>query len=628
MDRIRAAFDRLNQDYLAVHTAKEELFWQTYMAVSDDHAAFAEAETAYKAFISDPARRSWVDDLLGRLEGLPEAPGKEELGRGLKGWKALFACNSVETEEAKSLQADLIAMEAALFAKRASFQMMHVTEAGRSEEATLSSATVNLGTNPDRVARKSSHDALMGLERWVLDNGFPDIVAKRNALARALGYATYFDYKVAKNERMTTAQLFAILEDFEVRTRDANSRTLDALVAEQGAEALAPFNLRFHMSGGVVRRMDPYLPFSKALDRWVESFRRLGITYRGAVLQLDLLERKGKYQNGFCHGPVPAFFDGDGRWVAGHINFTAEGRPDQVGSGARAIKTLFHEGGHAAHFANVTGNAPCFSQEFPPTSMAYAETQSMFCDSLLEDGDWLKLYAVDDAGNPIPDELIRAQIEATQPFRAFQERSILVVPYFERALYAMSDEERTPDAVLALARSMEQRILGVSPSPRPLLAIPHLLNQESAASYHGYLLANMAVYQTRAHFLKTFGYLTDNPRIGPLLARHYWAPGNSVSHDATLRSLTGEGFGARYLAEVCNRTVDDAWSEAAAAIAAAEIRPRPPLEEFPSLDATIRIVDGADLLADNHRSETAMCEAFSDWIAAHYPAAGRAIMIQ
>ncbi|MCV5639054.1 M3 family metallopeptidase, partial [Escherichia coli] len=93
------------------------------------------------------------------------------------------------------------------------------------------------------------------------------------------------------------------------------------------------------------------------------------------------------------------------------------------------------EGGHAAHFANVKMNAPCFSQEFAPTSMAYAETQSMFCDSLLTDADWLKQYALDDEGNSLPDEVIQAMINSRQPFNAYEERSIVVVPYFERALY-------------------------------------------------------------------------------------------------------------------------------------------------------------------------------------------------
>jgi len=315
---------------------------------------------------------------------------------------------------------------------------------------------------------------------------------------------------------------------------------------------------------------------------------------------------------------VPAYFARDGRWVAGQINFTADAKPDQVGSGARAINTLFHEGGHAAHFANVRQNSPCFSQEFAPTSMAYAETQSMFCDSLVEDADWLKRYARNAAAEPIPDALIRSRIETTQPFAAYGERSILAVPYFERALYQLGDAALSAATVLELARACERRILGIALGPRPLLAIPHLLNQESAASYHGYLLANMAVHQTRAHFERRYGYLTDNPAIGPELAEHYWAPGNSVSHDETLQSLTGESFNARYLADSCNRTVAEACAEAEASIAAAAARADPP-QDAASLDAKIRIVDGARLLADNSESDQAMCRQFERWVSENYP---------
>jgi oligoendopeptidase F len=361
------------------------------------------------------------------------------------------------------------------------------------------------------------------------------------------------------------------------------------------------------------------LSFGKGLERWIKSFRRLGISYRGATMQLDLLERTGKYQNGFCHGPIPPYFDDKQHWVKGQINFTANAKPDQIGSGARAINTLFHEGGHAAHFANVTQNAPCFSQEFAPTSMAYAETQSMFCDSLLDDADWLKRYAQNAQGEAIPDALIHARIEATQPFAAFAERGILVVPYFERALYRLSDDQLTAESVLALARATELRILGVAVGPRPLLSIPHLLNQESAASYHGYLLANMAVYQTRAYFARTHGFLTDNPAIGPALAEHYWARGNSISHNDTLLSLTGEAFNAKYLADHCNQTVEEAWSMAQATMAAAAARTYP-TAVAPDLDATIRIVHGAELIADNTQSDQEMCQQFEDWVTERYPA--------
>ncbi len=619
MHASRTLFDTLNTDYLAVHKTKEDLFWDTYMAVSDDHAGFARAEEAYKNFISDPKRLAQVREALAGLNDVSGITEKASLQQGLQGWLALFECNIVDNDEAKALMGELITQESALFGKRSKLVMHHTNEAGVSEEATLSMLSTNLGTNPNGAARQTSLDALLGLEQWVLDNGFLDIVNTRNAFARAQGFDNYFEYKVRKNEQMSGDQLFAILDDFEARTRDANQRGLDGLKDEHGADAIQGRNIRFYMSGDVTRQCDPYLPFAKGLQRWVDSFRRLGISYRGATMQLDLLERKGKYQNGFCHGPIPSYFDKNGQWVAGQINFTAEAKPDQIGSGARAINTLFHEGGHAAHFANVTQNSPCFSQEFAPTSMAYAETQSMFCDSLLNDADWLKRYATNAKGEAMPDALIQKRIESRQPFAAHGERGILVVPYFERALYRMSDAERTLAAVLKLARDCEQRILGVSPAPRPLLAIPHLLNQESAAAYHGYVLANMAVYQTRAYFERTYGYLTDNPAIGPLLAQHYWARGNGLTHDQTLVSLTGESFNPRYLADTCNQTPEQAWTTAQASMAAAAKRPAV-ADTTDSLDAVIRIVHGAQVLADNSESDDAMCSNFEAWVGANFAA--------
>lgn len=610
-------FDALNRDYLRVHKTKEDLFWSTYMATSEDHAGFAAAEARYKDFISDPAQLAATRAHLAAVQAEPAGPVRDALLHGLQGWLALFEAHIVDKAEGQALMRELIAAEAALFAKNKELAPTHLNERGEREVATLSMLATNMATNPSEAARRSAYEAYGEIERWVLDRGFLDLVRLRNRFARTLGFANYFELKLRKNERMTPAALFEILNDFVDRTQAANDRARAALVASHGEAALLPWNLRYFSGGDVVRRMDEYMPFGPALRRWVQSFRRLGISYRGATMQLDLLAREGKYQNGFCHGPIPAYVDESGRWVAGQINFTAEAKPDQVGSGLRAINTLFHEGGHAAHFANVVQNSPCFSQEFAPTSMAYAETQSMFCDSLLNDADWLKRYARNAAGEAIPDALIRERIASQQPMRAFDERAIAVVPYFEAALYAMDDAALTAESVLALARATELRIQGVAAGPRPLLAIPHLLNQESAASYQGYLLAHMAVYQTRAHFLREHGYLADNPAIGPALAEHYWAPGNSIDHDATLRRLTGEGFSARYLAEACNESVDEVWASAQQAMAAASARGEP-AAGLPALDATIRIVHGAELLADSSEGEDAMCERFERWVGEHY----------
>ncbi|MFN7982176.1 MAG: M3 family metallopeptidase [Vicinamibacterales bacterium] len=613
----RAYFDQLNRDYIVVHRTKEDLFWATHMALSDDDAGFARAERAFKAFISDPERLATARSHIDAIRMLQAGPERDALLHGLHGWAALFESHIIESDEGRQLMHDIVEFEAALFAKRRRFSPMHVNEQGEEVPGTLGALATNLMTNPVEARRRSSFDGLRHLEQWVLDNGFLELVGLRNRFARALGAENYFDMKLRKNERMTVPQLFAIIDDFIARTEPANERSIEGLRAMHGDAVLEPWNFRFFGTGDVTRRMDEYLSFGSALRRWVDSFKRLGISFHGATLQLDLLDRPHKYQNGFCHAPLPTWFTANGEWMPGQINFTSNAQPTQVGSGSRAMMTLFHEGGHAAHFANVAQNAPCFSQEYAPTSMAYAETQSMFCDSLLDDADWLKRYATNAQGDVMPDDLIRDHVLSRQGTRIFDMRTLAVVPCFESALYAMTDTDRTRESVLNLARATERRVVGIE-SPRPLLAIPHLLNQESAAAYQGYLLAEMAVAQTRAYFLRRDGYLTDNPRIGPSLREQYWVPGNSIDHDTTLRNLTGEGFSARYLANDCNQSAEDAWQSARKAMDAAASRPVATVTT--SLNASIRVVNGADVLADSSQGDEAMCAAFESWIQANYPA--------
>jgi hypothetical protein len=247
--------------------------------------------------------------------------------------------------------------------------------------------------------------------------------------------------------------------------------------------------------------------------------------------------------------------------------------------------------------------------------MAYAETQSMFCDSLLDDADWLALYARGASGSPMPEETIRAYLGADQPFQAFQERTILVVPFFERRLYALSDADLVPDRILELARACEREVLGVEVSPRPLLAIPHIAG-EAACSYQGYLLARMAVCQTREHFLGKYGQLTDNPRIGEDLARSYWNPGNSLTHEETLQGLTGSPLDPRPLAAACNSGSEELWTRQKERMDEALRRPRAGGPGDPSLEAEIRVVHGSELIADNGSSLKAMCAGFEAWVLA------------
>ena len=93
-------FHQLNQNYLQVHRTKEALFWDTYMAISDDHAGFAHAEQAFKAFISDPARLDQVPVRLAELDQVPDTRNKPGSAAWRAGWLYSNATSSTTTRPA------------------------------------------------------------------------------------------------------------------------------------------------------------------------------------------------------------------------------------------------------------------------------------------------------------------------------------------------------------------------------------------------------------------------------------------------------------------------------------------------------------------------------------------------
>jgi hypothetical protein len=612
MNHARAFFDELNRQYLDLLRDEGTLYWSTHTGQSDAHDALAAASLKRKMFAGDASRLAQVREHLARLDAAAASPGRDALIVGLRGWVKVLEANATGSERAATLLSELLERDAKLYASRQAYKMTHVGAQGRMEEVTPAALRNHLAHNADESARQSAHEALHGLEQWVAHSGFIDIVGKRNALARELGYRNFFEYRLKANSGITPEQLFAVFDAFERETRDVHRRSLKRLVQQHGESALLPHNLMYRMRGDTAQQADAYFPLSQAVKRWAESFRRMGVSYRGARLEIDLLDRPGKFPTGFCIAPTPGYDDDTRGPVPADVRFTSTARPHQPGAGLRGLNVLFHEAGHAAHFANVTMNSPCFSQESPPSPPALLEAQAKFFDALPSDPCWLKRYARDAQGNPMPDDLIRAQVDARQASLAHAERRDLIPTYFEWALYSMEDAERTPDSVLDLARSVTERILGIPGHTDYVLAIPHPIYHDIAVYYHGYLLAKMAAAQTRAYLTRSLGYIVDHPEVGRLLARHYWAPGNSATLDQTLMSLTGEPLNPAYLAADCNRSSEEVWKMALNAIERSGRAA--PTAEPGELDASITIVHGAQRIAANDESLPALYAAFERWI--------------
>jgi Zn-dependent oligopeptidase len=236
----------------------------------------------------------------------------------------------------------------------------------------------------------------------------------------------------------------------------------------------------------------------------------------------------------------------------------------------------------------------------------------MFLDSFIETPEWLLRYARDAADRPMPLDLIRANISKKHPYKAFALRAMLTVCFAEKAIYEMSDASLTSDNVIKTLRGIEASMQFLNEGTRPVLSVPHLLSGESSAYYHGYVLAEMAVHQTRRHFEKRDGLLVDNPAIGRDLAEHYWKPGNARTFPEMIQGLTGSPFGAEATVEMVAKPLEAALAEVDAA--AARSRNAGPARE-PDLDADIRIVHGDELIAGGGGKAFGILEAeFADWL--------------
>jgi len=612
----------LSRSYERLHTAKEDAFWTAYMGISDDadraQKDLDRLEIEVKRFLQDPERLKRTREELARAgrEGAPASAGASAGEPGdvilaLSGWVKTFEAHVIESAEARRLAEEIVELEGKLARARGTMKLGY-----RSNGSFVDASSVKLGvmmqTDPDEANRRAALEGLRSIEPHVLANGFLEIIRKRNRLGRMLGGEDYYDWKTKRTEGLPKEQVFALLDDLEARTRETARKSLDGLRATKGASAMKPWNLRYLMTGDVTREMDPYFPFSRSFERWGRSFAALGIGYRGAELVLDLVDRKGKHENGFMHGPVPAWRS-DGTFRPARIHFTANAIPGMVGSGKRATETFFHEGGHAAHFANIDMPAPCFSQEFAPTSVAFGETQSMFLDSLLDDADWKARYGRTAKGDPMPFALAEKAIRAGQPYAAWSQRALIAVCYGERALYEIPDKELTAQRAMDEIRKQERALLFVEDgSPRPTLSVPHLIAGDSSAYYHGYTLALMAVHQTRRFFLERDGHLMDNGKIGPDLKRVYWQPGNSRLFPEFVRALTGREVSPAALADRVNLGVDEAIREARDSVTREASIPR---HEGPvELNAKIRVVHGREEITNTAQGFAPAAAAFARWI--------------
>lgn len=588
---------KLNKEYRAIHTRYERLFWQAYMGDHSIDEAFAKAQMAREQFRTNTPLSAAVSTALMSANAKDAAK--------LEQW-ALFFSKFQTPAAVKPLFNQIVDLEKEIL-KKQSTQKEGYLDPKTKKFVKASSAQMRsmTATHPDEKVRKACFLALEDLAT-ACTSELIQLVGLRNQYAEALGFEDFYAYKIKTEENMTKADLFALFDTIYEKTKYAFAAVREMEKTMPGLRK--PWNKAFLLSGDFTKESDKYFPFEKALERWGRSFAALGISYQGGTLQLDLVDREGKYSNGFCHWPELVHFEGKKR-IPGAANFTCNVVYGQVGSSHQGYNTLFHEGGHAAHLLNTEETEAIVNTEYPPASTAWDETQSMFLDTMLSSMEWNSRYALANDGSVFPFALFEREIRKLRTLAPLRMNGIASVMYFEKTLY--EEKNLTEAKLLSLAKSVFKKFSDTSVDSLRLLSIPHIYSWESSCSYHGYGLADLALHQWREYFYKKYGFIVDNKAVGKEM-KAVWKYGSAKSFPECVKLATGKKLSPDAFLKNVTASADTVIKHTKARIKKLEtVKPSAkPIQ----LNATIKMVHGTEVIATNKKGFEDMAGTYAAWL--------------
>jgi oligoendopeptidase F len=391
---------------------------------------------------------------------------------------------------------------------------------------------------------KTSTDTRERKEAWyaskqiggVIEDQLLQLVRKRNADARALGFDNFYQMKMSVQE-LDEDEVFQIIDRLKMLSDDAFGQMkaeIDAEAAQKmgiSTEELRPWHYEdpFFQEAPVVRGvdLDQYYNGKDLEQITAATFKQMDVDIADLLPRSDLYPRENKNPFGFC---TDLDREGDSRVLA------------NIDESHYWMTVMLHEFGHAAYFKYVDRNLPFILRRYAHTLTT--EAIAMFFGRMNKYPHWVERFLGLDKG--VVRELSPALQKMLQRQMLVSVRWMIAFVYFERELYENPEQD-----VNHIWWEIVQRIQYVTP--------PEDTGQPDWASkmhfslapvyYQNYLLGELTASQLMDHIQQHVSEDLFSPAVGAFLREQFLRPGAKWHWKEKIQLATGKPLHPQYFVE-------------------------------------------------------------------------------